>query len=110
MRSVILRPILSEKSLRLSQIGQYTFLVDQRATKPEIMTTLKHLFNIDPVDVRMIRSKGVARMFRRRPGRTASSKKAIIRVKSGQKIPGFEIQAPETPAPTKKPKKQTKVV
>lgn len=103
MRIVLLQPILSEKSLQLSQVGQYTFRVDQRATKSEIATTFKQLFEVDPIEVRIIRVAGSVRMFRRRAGRTRSYKKAIVRVKPGQTLSGFEVQTPDE---TKTPKKK----
>jgi len=91
-RDIIVRPIITEKSLRLAKEGKYCFEVALDANKPEIKSAVERLFKVRVDDVHTIRMKGKPRtMFwgRRTTGRTKEWKKAIVTVKEG-KIDIFE--------------------
>lgn len=95
MRQILIQPLLTEKSndIRLDQ-NQYTFLVDVAANKIEVAKEFKKLFNVDVVSVNIVNHSGKvkARFTKsgRIEGKTSKSKKAIIKVKSGQTVDLFE--------------------
>jgi len=46
-RTLIIRPLQTEKAIRLiEQNNTLTFIVDRRATKPEIKRAVEELFNV----------------------------------------------------------------
>ncbi|MCX8014032.1 MAG: 50S ribosomal protein L23 [Rectinema sp.] len=88
--SILIEPVLSEKSNILREIGQYVFKVDARATKPQIMEAVAKMFNVHPVSCRVINVTSKPKRLRGRPGRTAEWKKAIVRLQKGETIRVFE--------------------
>ena len=84
-------PVVTEKSVGLLEINQYTFEVDFKLTKPQIKQLIEKLFQVEVMAVNTHRPP------RRRRGRgyTAVRKRAIITIKSGQSIPLFEESAAE---------------
>jgi ribosomal protein L23 len=92
MRAVILKPLVNEKSMSLVKGGFYTFAVDRNATKELIGKIVKEKFNVDVLSVKTINVKSKTKMQRTRKGyfETQNSKKAIVKVKKGQRIALFE--------------------
>ncbi len=91
-RDVIRRPVVSEKSYALMDAGVYTFIVDPRATKPEIRRAVEAAFNVTVTSVNTLNRPGKARRGRR--GLKASSrpdtKRALVALAPGQRIELFE--------------------
>lgn len=83
---VLLRPIVTEKSMTRTGSGKYTFEVRRDATKQEIAEAVAEAFKVDVVGVNVIAVKGKARRLGRRVGRTPDRKKAIVTVAQGQRI------------------------
>ena len=48
----MIRPILTEKSLRLMEEGQYTFDLNREWTKPQIKFFVEDLFNVNVSSIR----------------------------------------------------------
>lgn len=92
MFNVVKRPIVSEKSMALAKIRHYSFEVARNVTKDQIAKAIMKRFSVSVVSVKTINSKPKSKMQRSRRGRffTKASKKAIVEVKKGQKIPIFE--------------------
>lgn len=94
MASILKRPIVTEKMTELQEKGQYAFEVDSAANKIAIARAVAKKFNVTVVDVRTVRVKGKTKsqMTRRGrfAGRTAGWKKAIVRLKEGEKIEFFQ--------------------
>ena len=93
MRSKIyLKPLVSEKTIDLTGKNCYTFLVDPRASRPGISRMIFEKFGIKPKKVNIL-SKPVKEIGRPRQkkGFTAKSKKALVFMPAGKKLPGFEI-------------------
>jgi len=94
MTSILKRPIVTEKMTTLQEKGQYAFEVDLAANKISIARAVEKKFNVTVLDVRTIRCKGKSKsqMTRRGrfEGRTAAWKKAIVRLKEGDKIEFFQ--------------------
>lgn len=94
MASILKRPIVTEKMTELQEKGQYAFEVDLAANKIEIARAVEKKFNVTVLAVRTSRCKGKmkSQMTRRGrfAGRTPAWKKAIVRLKEGEKIEFFQ--------------------
>lgn len=88
--SIIIAPILTEKSNALREAGVYTFRVDPRANKIQIKQAVQQLFNVHATDCRVVSVKGKPKRRGAIRGTTSSWKKAIVRVADGEKISIFE--------------------
>jgi large subunit ribosomal protein L23 len=91
---VIIKPLITEKSLVDAAKGDYSFLVDRRATKGEIKKAVKEKFSVDVVSVKTRTTKGrTRRVFRRREKTELGPRKtATVRVGKEQKIDIFEVK------------------
>ena len=88
---VLKRPILTEKSNRLSDaFHQYTFAVDVRANKLQIKEAVEHAFKVQVREVNVMNLLGKERRLGRIRGRTPSWKKAVVTLAPGQTIQLFE--------------------
>jgi large subunit ribosomal protein L23 len=94
-RTVIIRPVISEKSYALIAEGKYTFRVHDRANKTQIAKAVERIFDVRVADVRTakVRAKPKRRGLHR--GRTRAWKKAIVRLAPGERIELFEGAATE---------------
>lgn len=94
MIRILKRPIVTEKMTALQEKGQYAFEVERGANKIEIKKAVEKKFNVTVVSVRTIVHKGKAKSQMSRkgrfPGRTPGWKKAVVRLKEGDKIQFFE--------------------
>jgi large subunit ribosomal protein L23 len=90
VRSVLIEPVVSEKSYALMADGKYTFRVDDRAHKTQIARAVEEIFDVEVVEVRTIkvRSKPKRRGLHR--GKTRAWKKAIVELGPGDRIELFE--------------------
>lgn len=85
--SVVLSPMVSEKSTRLSPFRQYMFVVKPNSNKVQIARAIEKLYNVKVENVTTMTVKGkVKRMRGNIAGRTSSWKKAIVTLKSGFEI------------------------
>lgn len=97
MNIVLKRPVISEKSMKQAGIGLYTFIVDKKATKPEIAKAVENKFSVDVTSVKTVTFKSETKMQRGRRGYFTVSgfKKAMVNLKNGQKIALFETETPK---------------
>src|SRR5713226_942454 len=86
------RPYISEKSMELSRDGLYTFEVPLNSTKQMIAKIVAEKFKVEVIGVRTINIKGKRKLQRSRKGyfNEKDLKKALVRIKKGQKIAMFE--------------------
>ena len=90
LNTIIRRPLITEKSTRLKEKGQYLFEVDPHANKIEIKKAIEVLFKVKVDKVRTLHVKGKPKRFRNQELKTNEWKKAIAFLKTGQKIEFFE--------------------
>ncbi len=83
---IIVAPVLTEKSTRISELNQVVFRVRQDATKPEIKSAVERLFSVKVQAVNTLNVKGKVKMFRGRKGQRSDFKKAIVTLAEGNKI------------------------
>ncbi len=83
---VLKSPHITEKSGDLSQKNQYLFKVFKEANKIEIKRAVEKTYNVDVVSVKIINVSGKKRRLGKIKGESPGYKKAIVKIKSGQKI------------------------
>ena len=84
-QDIILRPIMTEKSIPAVADKKYTFKVAKDANKIEIADAVAKLFKVDVAKVNTINVRGQARRMGRYNGYTAAWKKAIVTLKADSK-------------------------
>lgn len=95
---VLIRPIITEKSLTLATQRQFTFEVDRRANALQVAAAVADQYKVTVEVVRTQNIRGEERRNRKGVGHTRGWKKAIVTLKKGDKIPGFELETEEKPA------------
>jgi large subunit ribosomal protein L23 len=86
---VIIRPVVSEKTYVLAELGKYTFRVADTAHKTQIRQAIEELFDVKVVAVRTSSVKSKPKRRGQTSGRTRQWKKAIVQVREGDTIPIF---------------------
>lgn len=84
---VLVRPHLTEKSSILAERGQYTFLVVPSAEKVAIARAVAARYGVHPIHVAIVRLPGKRVRYGKTVGRRSGVKKAIVTLKSSEKIP-----------------------
>ena len=86
-RMVILRPIMTEKSMRQKEEqNTVTFRVRPDANKVEIRTAVETVFSVKVAAVRTASFEGKLKRMGRHEGRRRDWKKAIVTLQPGHKI------------------------
>lgn len=88
MNNIIKKAVISEKSMKEAGRGWYTFIVDRNAAKPAITAAIEDRFGVDVAAVKTINMKERVQLQRSRRGSYTipAYKKAMVALKSGQKI------------------------
>ena len=89
--SIIVKAQVTEKSMRLAEHGQYTFEVTKSASKTEIAREVERLYSVSVEDVNTIHVAGKLKRRGRYLGQRADTKKAVVKVKAGQKIDAYSV-------------------
>lgn len=86
--NVILKPIVTEKSMALQNDLKYIFQVNLKASKGAIAEEINRIYGVDAVDVKTMIMPGKKRRIlgTRKFTKTKKKKKAIVKLKEGQKI------------------------
>lgn len=87
---VIRRPLVTEKSTRLSERNKYVFEVDKKATKDLVRLAVEKAFKVSVVSVNVIKVPGESKRMGKRQVTAPAWKKAIVTLKEGDKIQLFE--------------------
>src|SRR5581483_1735918 len=101
--SVLLAPVVSEKSYALMENGCYVFRCDPRATKVEIKNDVEHKFSTEKERIKVIavhtlrmggkvRRRSRSGVKQRVIGRSRHWKKAIVQLAPGQKIANLKAE------------------
>ena len=90
LHDILIEPVLSEKATALREQNKYVFKVAPSATKLQIKDAVAKLFNVKVVNCTTINVRGKEKRVRGKLGRTASWKKAIVRLAPGETIKVFE--------------------
>ncbi len=83
---IIKRPIITEKSTSLSEIGKYLFIVDEQATKPCVKEAIESIFSVKVKKVNIMNVKGKVKKFKGFWGTRSDLKKAIVTLEKDYNI------------------------
>ena len=86
---IILKPIITEKSMEDMAEGKYTFRVEKRANKSEIKKAVEAVFDVKVKKVNTMNILGKIKRQGMHSGRRASWKKAIIKLTDDSKTIEF---------------------
>ncbi len=88
-RDILIRPLITERTTDLMTEGKYVFVVDKRANKIQIGAAVAEIFNVKVENVNTVNVKGKVKRRGRVVGKTASYKKAIVKLAAGESIEFF---------------------
>jgi large subunit ribosomal protein L23 len=88
-QDIILKPVITEKSMDDLQTGKYTFKVATDANKSEIKKAVEQLFGVKVAKVNTMNCNGKAKRVGRFMGKTSDWKKAIITLTEDSKTIEF---------------------
>ncbi|MBR6409149.1 MAG: 50S ribosomal protein L23 [Alphaproteobacteria bacterium] len=86
MYDTIVRPVITEKSMMVSENGKVTFMVPLDASKNDVKAAVEAIFNVKVEKVNTIRQFGKTKFFRGRKGERSDYKKALVTLADGQNI------------------------
>ncbi len=82
--SVLVMPILTEKTFNLQQSNKYCFYISQDANKYQVKSAMKEVYGIAPLSVNIIRKRPQAKKrWGKTIGMSKGLKKAIITMPEG---------------------------
>ncbi len=90
--SVLIRPVISEKTYALMNHNVYVFVVERRANKIDVRHAVEQAFGVRVDNVNTLNRRGKTTRNRRTNtvGRKADTKRAIVTLHAGDKIDLFE--------------------
>ena len=90
-REILLRPVVSEKSINLQSKNIYTFIVDIDSNKQEVKKVVQDMFNVKVKDVRTIKVYPKKRRVRNAFSKTKVQKKAQVQLEQGYSIESLKV-------------------
>jgi large subunit ribosomal protein L23 len=94
-RTVIIRPVISEKSYALIGEGKYTFRVHERSNKTQIAHAVEEAFGVNVASVRTAKVRPKPKRRGLHAGHSRGWKKAVVQLAPGERIELFEGAAAE---------------
>jgi large subunit ribosomal protein L23 len=90
MNSIIKRPLVTEKNtVRAQLLNEYQFEVDRKANRTEIKRAIEKLFGVTVLRVNTMVCRKNARKLGRMPGERRLWKKAVVKLKEGDRFEFF---------------------
>ena len=86
---IIKKPLLSEKSYDGIPSKKYVFVVDERADKTQIKTTVEQIFGVTVDKVNVVNVRGKYKRQGRTEGYTSKFKKAYVKLTADSKAIEF---------------------
>ena len=88
-QDIIIRPIVTEKTMDGVQVKKYTFEVAKNATKIDVARAVEELFGVEVSKVNTLHVRGHLRRQGRTEGYTREWKKAVVTLTEGSKTIEF---------------------
>ena len=82
---IIIKPIVTEQSMAAMAENKYTFAVSKSANKTEIKKAVEAIFGVNVEKVNTLNYDGKVKRMGRSVGRTASFKKAVVKLTADSK-------------------------
>ncbi len=86
IHQVLLKPTITEKSTIFQESGKYTFQVAPRANKVAIKEAVEKNFDVTVLDVNITKAHGKRKRYGPRLSKQPDIKKAVVTLKSGDRI------------------------
>lgn len=83
---IVKYPIITDKATRLLELNQYSFAIDNKATKLDIKAAIEYLFQVKVVSVNTFNPPQKKRRVGRFVGMKPRNKKAIVTLAEGNSI------------------------
>ena len=97
--SVIIKPLITEKSINRSQFGKYTFLINPLATKEDVKLAMKKVLGVNVTSVNIVRYRDHKRRVNyvdpskgARHKKTVHIKKAVVQLGPDEKLDYFNVE------------------
>ena len=84
--TILIRPIVTEKTASLSQMNQYVFLVNPDANKIQVKDAVQKAFKVKVVNVRTWTLKGKQKRRGGRTVRRSDQKRAVVTLAKGSTL------------------------
>jgi large subunit ribosomal protein L23 len=91
-RTVIIKPVISEKSYALLAANKYTFRIHPQAHKTQVRQAVEEIFGVRVQEVRTMSVKSKPKRRGYTAGRTRQWKKAVVQLHPEDTIELFEGQ------------------
>ena len=94
MKQIIKSPYITERSMLEAARGWFTFVVDKDSHKKEITQVVNKEYKVHVVEIKTIIVKGKVKKTGRKKltaKKAADFKKAIVKLKQGEKIDAFDV-------------------
>ena len=88
-QDIIIRPVITERSMGGIATGKYTFEVAKDANKIEIKNAVEEIFKVEVDKVTTINMKSKPKRLGRSEGSTSAWKKAFVKLSDGSKTIEF---------------------
>lgn len=75
---IIIKPVISERSMDDAQLKKYTFKVAKSANKTQVKHAIEEIFGVNVEKVNIMNVKGKVKRVGKSIGRTSDTKKAIV--------------------------------
>jgi large subunit ribosomal protein L23 len=82
--------MITEKSTILQENGKYVFQIARKANKVEVKQAIEMIFDVDVTDVNITKVRGKTKRFGPRFKKMPDTKKAVVTLKPGNRIPIVE--------------------
>ena len=86
IHEVLIRPMITEKSTIMAEIGKYAFRVAPKANKTQVKEAVQKTFGVKVADVNITMLRGKRKRYGPRFKKQPDVKKAVVTLKSGEKI------------------------
>ena len=86
---IIIKPIITEKSMALTEANKYTFKVMKKANKTEVKKAVETVFGVKVEKVNIMNVTGKKRKIRTNVGKKPDWKKTVVTLKPGSKAIEF---------------------
>lgn len=90
----LIKPVITEKSMRSAQLGLYTFAVQLGDTKSLIKAEINSTFKVNVVGISILRRHipGRGTGSKRLMGSSSQAKYVVVKLKKGQTIDLFDLK------------------
>ena|SRR6266446_8895176 len=94
LNNVVIKPIITEQSMKNAGMHKFTFAVNKMADKLSIKNAVEKKFSVHVMSVATMVIKGKSRRVgkKRIEKKYSPWKKAVVRVKDGEKIDMFDVE------------------